>query len=196
MRRALFTVALGVVLACVALPQERGATEKQQEQGDPMIGWKWANFLILGAGIGYLIAKNVPALFRKQTDEIQKALAEAAQAKLEADSQAAAIEKRFAGLSAEVESLRKTAHAEMEAESARLLREGEQHLQRIQEQTAQEIDLMTRGAKDELRRYVAALALDLAEQRVRSRITPAAEETLVDGFIQDLQAQTGPRTAN
>ena len=175
----------------------RQLREKQTaEQGDPLIGWKWANFLILGAGLGYLIAKNVPALFRKQTDEIQKALAEAAQAKLEADAQAAAIEKRFAGLSAEVESLRKTAHSEMEAESARILREGEQHLQRIQEQTAQEIDLMTRGAKDELRRYVATLALDLAEQRVRSRITPAAEETLVDGFIQDLHAQTALRTAN
>ncbi len=196
MRRTLLSITLGLALACVALPQERGAAEKQQEQGDPLIGWKWANFLILGAGLGYLIAKNVPALFRKQTDEIQKALAEAAQAKLEADAQAAAIEKRFAGLSAEVESLRQTAHSEMEAERARILREGEQHLQRIQEQTAQEIDLMTRGAKDELRRYVATLALDLAEQRVRSRITPAAEETLVDGFIQDLHAQTALRTAN
>ncbi|HUA19584.1 MAG TPA: hypothetical protein VMB25_12630 [Bryobacteraceae bacterium] len=189
-------MALGLALACVALPQERGAAETRPQQGDPMIGWKWANFIILGAGIGYLIAKNVPALFRKQTEEIHKALAEAAQAKLEADAQAAAIEKRFAGLAAEVESLRQAAHAEMEAESKRILREGEQHLNRIQEQTAQEIELMTRGAKEELRRYSAGLALDLAEQRVRSRMTPAAEENLVDGFLRDLHARVAPRTAN
>ena len=195
MRRTLLALILGLALAAVAFPQERSGAQKQ-DQGDPLIGWKWANFVILGVGIGYLAAKHAPPLFRKQSEEIHKALAEAAQVKLEADAQAAAIERRFAGLAAEVESLRQTAHAEMQTESARILREAEQHLQRIREQTAQEIELMTRGAKDELRRYSATLALDLAEQRVRSRMTPAAQESLVDGFLQDLHANGAQGTAN
>jgi len=195
MRRLMLATVLGLGLACVALPQETGKAEPKQEaeQGDSMIGWKWANFIILAVGLGYLVAKNVPALFRKQADEIQKSLAEAAQAKQEADAHAAAIERRFAGLAAEVESLRQTAKAEMESEGERIRRETEHLLQRLREQSAQEIELMTRGAKDELRRYSASLALDLAEQRVRSRMTPAAQATLVDGFLQDLRARVAPR---
>jgi len=45
---------------------------------------------------------------------------------------------------------------------------------------------MARGARDDLRKYSAGLALDLAEQRIRSRITPSAQEALVDGFVDDL----------
>jgi F-type H+-transporting ATPase subunit b len=198
MRRTMLSIALGIALACIALPQERGGGEARQEteQGDSMIWWKWANFIILGAGLGYLIAKNVPALFRKQAEEIQKSLAEAAKVKQDADAQAAAIERRLAGLQAEIDGLRQSAHAEMSAESERIRREGEHQLQRMQQQSAQEIELMTRGAKDELRRYSAALALDLAGQRVRSRMTPAAQDGLVDGFLQDLRSRVAPRASN
>ncbi len=61
----------------------------------------------------------------------------------------------------------------MMAESERVRRETEHHLQRIQEQSVQEIALMTRAAKDELRKYAAELAVGLAEQRIRSRMNPA-----------------------
>ena len=64
----------------------------------------------------------------------------------------------------------------MAAESERIRRETEHHLQRIREQTAQEIELMTRGAIDELRKYSAELALGLAEQRIRSRMNPATQD--------------------
>ena len=93
---------------------------------------------------------------------------------------------RLAGIQAEVENLRKDARAEMSRESDRIRAETERHMSRIQQQFEQEMILMTRGAKDELRKFLAALALDLAEQRIRSRITPATQEALVDSFVHDL----------
>ena len=179
MRRATFAVALGLVFTCSALPQEAPAattTEKNDaEQGDPLIWWKWANFAILAVGLGYLIGKNVPPLFRKQAGEIQSALAEAAKIKQEAAAYAASVEARLANLQREIENLRQGAHAEMTAESERVRRETQHHLQRIREQSAQEIALMTRGAKDELRKYSAELAIGLAEQRIRSRMNPVLQ---------------------
>jgi F-type H+-transporting ATPase subunit b len=192
MRRATLTILLGLTFACYALPQEAPSktAANESEQGDGMIWWKWANFAILAVGLGYLIGKNVPPLFRKQSDEITSALAEAAKIKQEAAAYAASVEARLANLQKEIQQLRETAHAEMTAESERVRRETEHHLQRIREQSVQEVALMTRGAKDGLRKYAAELAIGLAEQRIRARMNPATQEKLANGFLSDLHRRT------
>ena len=196
MRRATLAIVLGLALASYALPQESPASTEKTEQGDPWIWWKWANFAILAFGLGYLIRKHVPPIFRKQSDEIQSALAEAAKIKHEAALYAASVEQRLANLQREIENLRETAHADMAAESERMRRETEHHVERIREQSVQEIALMTRGAKAEIRKYAAELAIGLAEQRIRTRMNPATQENLASGFLHDLHERATPRTAN
>jgi F-type H+-transporting ATPase subunit b len=192
MRRAAIALALGLALASFVLPQEpAGATETkhESEQGDPWIWWKWANFLLLAGGLGYMISKRAPALFQTRSQEIQQAIAEAAQAKKDAEARAAAIELRLQNLETEIDSLRQSARSEMAAEGDRLRRETEHRLRRIQEQSLQEIAQITRAARDELRKYSAQLAIGLAEQRIRSRMTPEVQQNLVDGFILDLRSR-------
>ena len=135
-------------------------------------------------------------MFRKQSDEIQNALAEAARIKQEAAAYAAGVEARLANLQREIENLRVTAHAEMTTESERVRRETEHHMQRIREQSVQEVALMTRGAKDGLRKYAAELALGLAEQRIRARMNPETQEKLANGFLHDLHQHGTPQAAN
>jgi F-type H+-transporting ATPase subunit b len=197
-RRATLAILLGFAFASCALPQESTSAKQsnQAEQGDPLIWWKWANFGILAVGLGYLIGKNVPPIFRKQSDEIQNALAEAAKIKKEAAAHAAAIELRLSNIESEIDGLRRSARAEMETEGERIRQETEHRLQRLREQATQEIALMTRGAKDELRKYSAELAIELAEQRIRSGMNPATQENLVSGFLHDLHQRAGSRTAN
>jgi F0F1-type ATP synthase membrane subunit b/b' len=195
MRRAAVVLAFGLALAYQALPQEaKNASEaaRENEQGDPWIWWKWANFAILAGGLGYLISKHAPPFFAERSREIKESLLEAAQARRDAETHAATIEKRLADLDREIESLRQTAHAETAAEGERLRLETERHLQRIQQQSAQEIDLMINGARHELRKYAALLALDLAEQRIHSRLTKDVQEELMDGFLQDLRMRAKP----
>lgn len=195
MRRATLAIILGLACASYALPQEAATEKHEAEQSDALIWWKWANFLILAGGLGYLIGKNVPPLFRKQSSEITSALAEAAKVKQDAASYSAAIEARLANLKSEIEKLQVTARADMTAESERLRRETEHHLQRIREQAAQEIELLTRSATDELRKYSAELALGLAEERIRSRMNPDTQQNLAESFLHDLRERAG-RTAN
>jgi F0F1-type ATP synthase membrane subunit b/b' len=187
MRRALLALALGLTLASFSFPQEAGVAPNAPEQaGDPWITWKWINFAILVAGLGYLIGKAAPAYFKGRSDEIQRALLEAKREIKDAEAKAADLDLRLAGIQTEAENLRRQARSEMAAEAERIRAETERHLKRIQEQTSQEIALMARGARDELRKYSAGLALDLAEQRIRSRMTPSAQEALVDSFVHDL----------
>jgi F-type H+-transporting ATPase subunit b len=196
MRGATLAVALGLAFASYAAPQDSAAQKQDAEQGDKWIWWKWANFLILAGGLGYLIGKNVPPLFQKQSTEIKSALAEAAKIKQEATAYAASVETRLANLQDEIQHLRESAHSEMIAESERIRRDTEHHLQRIREQSVQEIELMTRAAKDELRKYAAELAIGLAEERIRFRMNSETQQDLAESFLHDLRERATPRTAN
>jgi F-type H+-transporting ATPase subunit b len=189
-------MALGLAFACYAAPQESAGQKQEAEQSDKWIWWKWANFVILAGGLGYLIGKHVPPLFEKQSSEIQTGLREAAQVADDAKAYAAGIETRLKNLQSEIESLRATARSDMIAESERIRRETEHHLQRVREQTAQAIELLTRNATAELRKYSAELALGLAEQRIRSRMNPATQQSLAESFLHDLGERATPRTAN
>jgi F-type H+-transporting ATPase subunit b len=116
--------------------------------------------------------------------------------KEEAAAFAAGIEARLANLQSEIEKLRTDARAEMDAEGARIQRETERHLDRIREQAAQEIELLTRGAKDELRKYSAELAVNLAEQRIRAQMNPAMQQNLAQGFLHDMRKHSTLQAAN
>ncbi len=194
-RRIALILTLGLGLAFCALPQEsKGASSgNEAAASEPSLGWDIANFMILVVVLGYLIKKSVPPLFRKQSEEIQAALNEAAKIKHEAAAYAASVEMRLANLQREIESLREAAHAEMTAEGERIRQETERHLDRIREQSSQEIELMTRGAKDELRKYAAGLAVGLAQERIRARMNPGLQEKLVNGFLADLDRRAASR---
>ncbi len=195
MRRALLAIVAGLALACYALPQEAdpaGGARPGAEQQDSWAAWKWANFVILAAGLGYLIRKHAPAFFAHQTREIEEALQEAARLKKDAEARAATVEMRFAGLQGEIENLRQAARDEIAAEGERIRVETERHLERIRTQAAQEIELMTDASRDQLRKYAALLALDMAEQRIHTRITKDVQEDLEDGFLQDLRSRAMP----
>lgn len=192
MRRAALALALGLAFASYVLPQEpAGAKQTQQEtgQGDPWILWKWVNFLILIGGLGYMASKHVPPMFRARSEEIQQALAEAAKLRQDAEARAASIERRLQNLQTEIDNLRQNARAEAVAEGERIRQETDRHLTRIQEQSVQEIVLMTRAARHELRKYSADLAVGLAAQRIHARMTPEIEQNLVDGFLDDLRSR-------
>lgn len=196
MKRVAPIVALGLALALCALPQEsKGGSGNEAEASEPSMGWDIANFVILAGVLGYLIKKSVPPIFRKQSEEIEGALAEAAKVKHEAAAFAASIEMRLANLQREIESLREDAHAEMSAEGERIRQETARHMDRLREQSSQEIELMARGARDELRKYAAELAVGLAQERIRARMNPGLQEKLVSGFLANLDHRAASRTA-
>jgi F-type H+-transporting ATPase subunit b len=164
-----------------------------QENGappEPSIGWKWANFVILVAGLGYLIAKTLPPLFKSRTEEIQKGIAEARAIKQDADKRAADVEARTRSLGADIERFRVESKAEMQQEGERIRQETAAQIARLEQQAQQEIEMSGKIARRELKSYAAQLSLDLAEQRVRERLDAATEQGLVDAFIRDLERES------
>jgi F0F1-type ATP synthase membrane subunit b/b' len=156
---------------------------------DEMLVWKWANFVILAAGAGYLLGKHMPAFFKNRTANIQKDITEAQQQKVAAEQRAAEMDARLSTLGADIEKFRAQSKIEMEQEAVRIRQETAHQIEKLQKQAEQEIESAGNLATRELREYAAKLALDLAEQRIRTRLDQATEAGLVDDFTRDLQQQ-------
>jgi F-type H+-transporting ATPase subunit b len=158
--------------------------------GEPGIGWKWANFVLLALGLGYALAKMLPPLFKSRTEEIQKGIAEAQKIKQDADQRAAAVEAKTRALGADIERLRAESKAEMQQEAGRIRQETADQIARLKQKADDEIESAGKAARHELKAYAAKLALELAEQRVRAKLDAGTENALVDSFLHDLQKES------
>lgn len=172
-----------LVLILLLAAAGASAQEKAEERNEV---WKWTNFAILAVGLGYLVAKTLPPFFRSRTTEIQKGISEAQKIKRDAETRASEMDARLASLSAEIDKFQLTARTEMEQEGARLREETSRHLQKLQQQAEQEIETAGKLARRELKAYAAKLALDLAEQRIRTRLDKSADSVLIEEFVKNL----------
>ena len=167
--------------------------EKAAEEADPVVWgmhlgvWKWVNFGIMMAGLGYLFAKQGIPFFRERGEGILKDISDAKKTKADADARASAIEARIANLGKEIEQMKTAASAEMQSEAKRIAAETAQSLAKVQSSAEQEILSATKQAKAELSAHAASLAIDLAAGRIRSSLNAGQASGLVSAFIQDLE---------
>ena len=174
---------LAVCVATFAFAQEKGA----EGEGGALQLWKWVNFLLLAGAIGYVIAKQAPAFFTARTEQIGKDMAEAQAERKAAEQKAAEVDRRLANLEKEVASLRAEAQQQAAVETERMIQHTAAELAKIQSHAEQEIVSAGKAARLELKRHAAELAIGLAEQKIRARMTPDTQDALVQGFVRDLK---------
>lgn len=171
-------------------PEAHPAGGQQAEHGGghaaPSQAWKWFNFGLLAAGIGWMAVKKGGPFFRERGRGIRYEIEKAGKSRREAEARAAEVEKRLAGLSAELAAMREASELEMEAESARIEGETERILAKIRHTAEQEISAGRRQAISELRSHAAGRAVELAETRIRARMSPEIAGQLIEAFSQTL----------
>lgn len=157
------------------------------ESGDPQLPAKWLNFAILAGGLGFLAVKLGGPAFKAQQQGILDGLNQAARRAEAAAAESATIEAKVAGLDGDVERMRQKAQAEMVAEARRIEEETAQMLAKVELAAEQEIASAGKFAQQELKATAAALALELAEQKLRARMDSATEGRLIARFVQGLE---------
>jgi F0F1-type ATP synthase membrane subunit b/b' len=176
--------------------QEAKHGEAHPEEEKPMeneIWWKWANFAVLAAGLGYLISKTAGPYLRSRGTEIQKGITEAAQVRAEAEARAAAIESKIGNLSGEIDTIKAASKAEIEAEGVRMRSETEAQIAKLQAQAEMQIASAAKTATLDLKAYSAQLAVELAEKQIRQRLDGPTQEQLANAFVNDLRQEKSPQ---
>lgn len=186
---------LGVCLCLV--PMALAAEESKGGAPEPSLGWEWTNFVILAGLFAYLAVKKGGPFFDVRGAEIRKGIDDAEKIKADSDAKIAAINNKLGRLDSEIASLRETAATERRGAEQRLKEETQREIQRIAAHAGAELDTAGKSERVALQRYAAKLALELAETKVRARMTPNTEDALVQAFVHDLvDPGSRPQTHN
>lgn len=151
-----------------------------------MLLWEVLNFLILAVLMGWLIVKQGGPLLTARSKDIADNLAAGEIAKAEADARAAQVQAQLANLGKEIESMRTGAKEERDREAERIRRETQAEMARIRVQAEHEIESAGKLARLEVQRAAAKMAIELAEQKVRARMSPEIQAALLQGFLSEL----------
>ncbi|MEO8372193.1 MAG: ATP synthase F0 subunit B [Candidatus Solibacter sp.] len=204
MRRRLAVVAMaaglvlagGVARAQEHEPEKKATAEQGAEHGKEAeesfaerheLELKWANFLLLAGLLGYMIGKNAGPFFAARSAGIRKDMDESLRQRQEAEATVADVTRRLGNLEQEISSLRSQSENEAKAETSRIAQQTAAEIAKIQTHAEQEIASAGKAARMSLKKYSAELAMGLAEQKVRARMTPATEDALVQGFVRNLK---------
>jgi F0F1-type ATP synthase membrane subunit b/b' len=159
----------------------------EDKEGGSLQIWKWANFVVLAGGLGYLIGKKGGPFFAARSVKIRQDLIDSGEVRKQAETRATEVDRRLANLEAEIAALRAESGKEEEAEAGRFGRHTAAEIAKTQAHAEQEIAAAGKAARLELKRYCAELSVGLAEQKIRARMTPGTQDALVRGFVRDLK---------
>lgn len=150
---------------------------------------RWFNLALVILVLVLVARKPLAAFFANRTQSIREQLEEAQKARREAEAKLAEVAERMKHLEDELRDVKAAGEKEAQEEYPRLLAAAEKDADKIIERARQEIDGMTRAAQVELKQHVAALAVQLAEEKIRNEITVEDCDRLFAQFVDQLREE-------
>jgi len=161
-----------------------GGNEQYTFMGD----WlpRLINFAIIVGLLVYFLRKPVRDMFKNRTAEIAKAIEESRDARERAVAALAEMERKMREMESETRSMIADAQARGEKDKLALVEEGRKIVRDIQEQVKTGVDIEVLKAKADLAIEASRLAVDLAEGKIKDKITKQDHERIVKDYISSV----------
>jgi F-type H+-transporting ATPase subunit b len=191
-KSALSRATVFFLTASVALLPAAAALASAEEGGGGVdwMGWVWkvVNFAIL---IFVLVKFGGPAFrsfLQKRTEAIEKSLEEARQARELAEKALAEVQERLKYKDAEIQEIIDAAKLSGEKEREALIKEGEKMSARIIEQARANMEFELKQAREAVKAEAVGLAIELAENKLKEKMTPAEQKRLIEEALDRLES--------
>lgn len=145
------------------------------------------NLAILLGVIGYAVRRPVADLFRERARGIRAELTDSARQRDEANQRHQELVARLDKIEGEVDEMSNQAREAAAREEANLIERAEREAARIAEQASRSIRDETTRARNALRREAVELAVQLAENTLRSNVASEDQRALAKDFLDKLQ---------
>lgn len=182
MKRLFFSTA---VLFTLAAARVAGASTEGGHAA-PGIGsllFPLINFVLFLILLYILAFPRLKNFFVERSSIIRKALQDAEQAKLLAESTFKEYEQKLRNLDKEVQEIREMVKKEGELEKQRIIAEAGREAESLKKQAQYIAEQEVKKAKHELQREVARLSLERAEKMVREHINNDDQIRLITDYI-------------
>lgn len=185
MKKAIFTIAMVLALAGVAFASSAGGEGGGSHfKGDL---YKVINFAILLGVLVYFVRKPFKEFLKTRTETIKKTLDEARQARELAEKALKEVQERLKYKDKELEEIVSASSRSGEAEKQALIAEGERLGAKIARQARVNMEMELQKARDAIRKEAVELAMELAEQKIRERLTPKEQAELLEESLRKLE---------
>jgi F-type H+-transporting ATPase subunit b len=144
------------------------------------------NIINLAIIIGVLIYFGKNSLGKTLSDrraQIEAAIQEAEQRKAKAAAALAEQQQKLAQAQTEATRIRKEAEERAAAARAEIMKQSEEDIQRMKAAAAQDLSSQQDRVLNELRQRIAALAMQKAEEQIRSQVSEDTQRQLIDRSI-------------
>lgn len=148
---------------------------------------KSINFIILFGGLTYLLSKPIRNFLKKRSQKIERSIKEAEASRLDAELRLQETESRLQGLGEEIGKLRENAELEGRRIETKIAQLAEQEAERIRYFARQEVEMLFKAELRELRAHAAELAIRIAEERIKKKMTPRSQSLLINESIERLE---------
>ncbi len=145
--------------------------------------WKIINFVVLIIILLKFGKKPLQNFLQKRTELIEKTLKEAKEAKEAALKALQEVEERLKIKDAEIEAIVAAAQKSGEQERDRIIEESARLKEKILEQAKTNIEFELKHAKEVIKAEAVDLAMELAEKKLKEKLTKEEQERLLDDSL-------------
>ena len=156
------------------------------EHGSHLLFWKTVNTVILIAILYYLLKKPISEFISDGINAIAGKFERAKQEKEEALSLLKEAEKKSQEARAEAERIVKYSQELAEKEKHQIIAEAKATAERVIKMADEEIEKEVYKAKEELKKFAAMKAVELAEKKLKTAINPETNKNFIESSLQKL----------
>ncbi|SMP10728.1 F-type H+-transporting ATPase subunit b [Desulfurobacterium pacificum] len=156
------------------------------EHGGNLLFWKLVNTVILIAILYWLLRKPVSRFISDGINAVVSKFEKAKQEKEEALKLLKQAERKSEEAKAEAEKILAYSKELAQKEKEQIIAEAKSTAERIIAMADEEIEKEVFKAKEELKKFAAQKAVELAEEKLKGSITPEANKKLIETSLQKL----------
>lgn len=145
--------------------------------------WKIFNFLLLFVVLYKFAKKPFADFLQKRSETIEKTLKEAKAAREAAEKALREVEDRLKSKDSEIEAIIAAAKRSGELERNTIIEESARLKEKIVEQAKTNIEFELKQAKEIIKAEAVELAMELAEKKLKEKLTKDEQEKLLDDSL-------------
>lgn len=175
---------LSMVLAVAAAWAAGGGGEGEDHAAAMKdLAWRVANFLVLVGLLYWMMWKKIRAFFTGRREEIKASLEEAEVVKADAEKKFKEYDEKLKKAEEEIQNISAMIRQQGEEEKKRIIADAGRAAEKMKEDAKARMDQELKKARNELRLEASELAIQMAEDILKKKVTKEDHEGMVREYL-------------